>query len=137
MWRLFLLLLVPAPGQAESLIAAHTIRAHSTLTADDIAFDGAAFPGAATNPDQVIGLEAKNVIYAGKPIFQTELGPNAIVERNQIVALSYSTGGLSILTEGRALDRGGVGEYIQVMNLTSRSKVIGQIGADAVVNVTP
>jgi len=44
---------------------------------------------------------------------------------------------LLILTEGRALTRGGVGEMIEVMNLTSRTKVSGQIGTDGVVYVGP
>jgi flagella basal body P-ring formation protein FlgA len=76
-------------------------------------------------------------IYAGKAITAAQVGPSTVVERNQIIQLSYNAGGLSILTEGRALDRGGVGETIQVMNLSSRTKVAGLIGPDGVVHVGP
>ena len=43
--------------------------------------------------------------------------------------------GLRILTEGRALARGGVGDVIRVMNLSSRTTVSGRIAADGSVHV--
>jgi flagella basal body P-ring formation protein FlgA len=60
-----------------------------------------------------------------------------VVDRNQIIPLAYAAGDLTILTEGRALARGGVGDVIEVMNLSSRNKVLGQIGPDGVVRVGP
>jgi flagellar basal body P-ring formation protein FlgA len=136
MWRLWLAL-IPLPALADSLVATHTIRARTTLSAQDVTLVEAEIPGAATSLQQVIGLETRVAIYAGKPIRAQDLGPSAVIERNQIVPLSYTAGGLSIITEGRALARGGVGEVIEVMNLASRSKVMGQIGPDGIVRVGP
>jgi len=136
MWR-FALLFLPLPALADSLVATRTIRAHSQLTADDMTLVAMEIPEALTDPATAIGLETRVAIYAGKPIHAQDLGPSAVVERNQIIALSYRAGGLVILTEGRALTRGGVGEMIEVMNLTSRTKVSGQIGTDGVVYVGP
>ena len=136
MWR-FVLLLLPLPALADSLVATRTIRAHSQLTADDMTLVAMEIPEALTDPATAIGLETRVAIYAGKPIHARDLGPRTVIERNQIIALAYRAGGLSILTEGRALGRGGVGEMIDVMNLTSRSKVSGQIGPDGVVHVGP
>lgn len=136
MWRL-ILLLMPLPALADSLVATRTLRAHATLTAEDVTLVEMEIEGAVTDPLRAIGLETRIAIYAGKPIRASDLGPQALVERNQIVALSYSAGSLNILTEGRALARGGIGETIEVMNLSSRSKVMGQIGPDGVVRVTP
>ena len=48
-------------------------------------------------------------IYAGRPVRPGDLGPPALVERNQLVPLVYQPGGLAISTEGRALGRGGGG----------------------------
>ena len=136
MWR-FALLLIPLPALADSLVATRTIRAQTALTAEDVTAVAMEIPGALSDPATVIGQEARKVIYAGKPILAQDLGPSAIVERNQIIPLAYSAGGLSILTEGRALARGGVGDVIDVMNLASRSKVTGQIGPDGIVRVGP
>jgi flagellar basal body P-ring formation protein FlgA len=136
MWRL-VFLLIPLPALADSLVATRTIRAQTNLTAEDVTAVAMDIPGALTEPAAAIGQEARKVIYAGKPILATDLGPSAIVERNQIIPLAYSAGGLSILTEGRALARGAAGDVIDVMNLASRSKVTGQIGPDGTVRVGP
>jgi flagella basal body P-ring formation protein FlgA len=136
MWRLALILL-PLPALADSVVATRTIRAHTILTADDITLVAMDIPDAIGDTATAIGQETKVAIYAGKAITAAQVGPSTVVERNQIIQLSYNAGGLSILTEGRALDRGGVGETIQVMNLSSRTKVAGLIGPDGVVHVGP
>lgn len=136
MWRLALLL-IPLPALADSLVATRTIRAQTALTAEDVTSVAMDIPGALTDPAAAFGQETRKVIYAGKPILAGDLGPSAIVERNQIIPLAYTAGSLSILTEGRALARGGVGDVIDVMNLASRNKVTGQIGPDGVVRVGP
>ncbi len=136
MWRLALLLW-PLPALADSLVATRTIRAQTPITTEDITAVAAEIPGALTDPAQAIGQEARVVIYAGRPVLAADLGPAAIVLRNQIVPLAYAAGGLVILTEGRALARGGVGEVIDVMNMASRTRVRGRVGADGVVHVDP
>lgn len=136
MWR-FLLILLAFPALADSVVATRTIRAHSLLSAEDMTLVAMDIPQALTDTTAAIGQETRVAIYAGKPILLQQIGPSAIIERNQIVPLSFNAGGLSILTEGRALARGGVGETIEVMNLTSRTKVAGLIGPDGVLRVGP
>jgi flagella basal body P-ring formation protein FlgA len=96
----------------------------------------AAIPGALAAPALAVGQETRRAIAAGRPIMQADLAPAARVERNQIVPLHYRTGALSIVTEGRALDRGAEGQVISVMNLASRSRVTGRVMADGSVQVT-
>lgn len=136
MWRI-LLCVTALPAWADSVVATRIIRAQTALTAEDLTLVAMEIPGALTDTTAAIGQEARVMIYAGRPIRQTDLGPGAVLERNQIIPLSYAAGGLSILTEGRALARGGVGDVIEVMNLSSRIKVSGQIGPDGVVRVGP
>lgn len=141
MWRLVFLILpvlvMPGPALADSLVATRTIRAKSVVQADDITLVAAAIPGALTGTDAALGLEARVAIYAGRPIRASDLGAPAVIERNQLVPLSYQTGTLAIVTEGRALARGGVGDVIRVMNLASRSTVSGRVAADGTVRVGP
>ncbi len=136
MWRL-LLLVMAGPVGADSLVATRPIRAQAMITADDVTLVAADIAGALTEVAAAVGLEARVVIYPGRPVRAADLGPPALVERNQIVALAYRSGGLAILTEGRALARGGVGDVIKVMNLSSRATVTGQIGPDGRVDVGP
>ncbi|MCT2539775.1 flagellar basal body P-ring formation chaperone FlgA [Sedimentimonas flavescens] len=129
-WLLFMLALIPGSAQADTLIATRTLRAQTVLTPADLALEPGTLPGALTTPEEAIGLETRVAIYAGRPLHPEELGPPAIVERNQIVPLTYRQGGLLIQTEGRALDRAGVGDTIRVMNVGSRSTVFARIAAD-------
>ncbi|PZQ97609.1 MAG: flagella basal body P-ring formation protein FlgA [Cereibacter sphaeroides] len=130
MLRLLLLLLLPGTAMADSLVAARTIRAQAIVAPDDVTQAATDFPGALTRAEDALGLEARVTIYAGRPVRAGDLGPPAIIERNQIVAISFLSGGLAIRTEGRALARGGVGDEIRVMNLASRSTVTGTVAPD-------
>ena len=136
MWR-FLFLILPSMAMADSVVATRTIRAQSVVQADDLTLVAAAIPNAMGNLADAVGQEARISIYAGRPILAADLGPPAVVDRNQIVPLAYQSGALAILTEGRALTRGGVGDVIRVMNLASRSTVLGRISANGAVLVGP
>jgi flagella basal body P-ring formation protein FlgA len=132
---LFFLALFPIAAQADSLVATRTLRAETILAPADMTLVAAMIPGALDDPALALGQEARVTLYAGRPIRAADIGPPAIVDRNQIVPLVYAGGGLSILTEGRALGRGGIGDVIRVMNLASRSTVSGRIGAGGEVRV--
>lgn len=135
--RWLMLLMLAAPAQAETLVATRTVRAQTVVAAQDLGLIRDTVPGMLADPAEAIGQEARVTLYAGRPIRPADLGPPAIVERNQIVPLAYRAGPLSILTEGRALARGGAGDTIRVMNLASRSTVSGRIRADGTVAVGP
>ena len=130
-----MLLLMADPAVADMLVAVHTLRAQTTLSAEDMTQTGGTLPGAASALADVIGLETRVAVYQGQPIFQKNLGPAAVVERNQAVQLAFQSGALTILSDGRALERGGVGDRIRIINIASRSTITGVIAADGSVHV--
>jgi flagella basal body P-ring formation protein FlgA len=132
-----LLLLFAPPAAAETLVAAHTVRTKAVLSAEDLAVLPRTTPGALSDPAQAIGMEARVVLYAGRPIRPGDIGPPAAIERNQIVTLVYDRSGLTIVTEGRSLARAAVGERVRVMNLASRSTVTGTVDAAGRIVVGP
>jgi len=132
---LTIICLMAAPVSAQVLVAAAPIRSATIITADHLAMSDQFFTGGIDDPGLVVGQEARVNIYAGRPILLTEIGPPALVERNALVVLRYSTALLSITTEGRALDRAGLGEMVRVMNLTSRVVVMGRVRADGEIEV--
>jgi flagella basal body P-ring formation protein FlgA len=135
MLRLVVLLILVQPAFAESVVATRTIRAKTLIAPEDLTLVSAELPGALGDPTPAIGQEARVSIYAGKPVKPGDYGPPTLVQRNQLVTLIYSSGGLSIATEGRALDRGSEGEDLRVMNLHSKNTVTGRIGPDGAVYV--
>lgn len=118
-----IVLLWPALASAESLVATRLIRATDIIGPADIVMQATHIAGAATQPDHVIGLEARVAIYPGRPVRMADLGPAAVIERNEIVRMVYRNRGLMILSEGRALGRAGLGDPVTVMNLSSRQSV--------------
>ncbi|MGC9418342.1 MAG: flagellar basal body P-ring formation chaperone FlgA [Rhodovulum sp.] len=124
-----------APAPAEMLVATRTIRGQTILGPGDIAVAEGTMPGALTDPAEAVGQEARVNLYAGRPIRAGDIGPPAIIERNQIVTLIYRNGPVNIAADARALDRGGVGDALKVMNLASRTTVIGFVAPDGTVTV--
>ncbi len=131
-----LALLMAGPAAADILVAARTIRPQAVITAGDLATQPGEMAGIARSPEEVLGQEARVAIYAGRPIQLSDVGPPAVVERNQLVPLVFEKAGLNISTEGRALDRAGVGELVRVMNLSSRTTVTGKVLADGSITVS-
>lgn len=124
------------PAWAQTIVATHTIRSQAILTASDVDLIEGDIAGAYISVDEVIGMEARVVLYAGRPIRIDDIGPPALVERNQIVTLYYTAGALMIAADARALGRAGVGDRIRVMNLVSRSTVTGWVQQDGSISVS-
>ena len=114
-----------APAGAEELVAARNIRAGDILVAED--FETPEERSALHQATTLIGLEAARSIYRGQPIKETDLRTPTIVDRNDIVTMEFARGPLFIASEGRALDKGGVGQRIRVMNLVSKRVVSATI----------
>lgn len=130
-----LLCLLASHGFAQSVVPERTIRAQSVILEKDLAMTPEARAGAFSEMADVVGQEARITLYAGRPIRFDDVGPPAVVDRNQIVFLEYRRAGLRISTEGRALQRGGVGDLIRIMNLQSRATLFGLIQPDGTIRV--
>ena len=135
MRALAVMLLLTGPALADSMIATRTIKAKTVIAAEDVALVAAAIPGALTETDQAVGKETRVTLYAGRAIRAEDLGSPTLVDRNQTVILLFQSKGLTIRVEGRALDRGGAGDPIRAMNMTSRQTVTGIVAPDGTIRV--
>ena len=106
-------LLLAQSVAAEQVYANRTLRVGSVLAASDLSGPAGA----------MVGMEVRRAIYAGHPVSPPDLGPPTMVRRNEIVMMSYRSGGIALRAEGRALAAGGVGELVEVMNLVSRRTI--------------
>lgn len=133
---LFVFLLVLAEvAWADVLIPLRTIRAQEIVTSADFRIERVDVPGAFPIEEPVDGLEARVALYAGRPVRFKDLGPPALIDRNDIVTIVYANHGLRISTEGRALSRGGVGDTVRVMNLSSRTTISGWVTENGTIEV--
>lgn len=132
---LLVLALWPVTGLAGSLIAVRTVPVHTVLTEQDVRVGDNVTPGAAIVVHDVVGLETRVPLYAGRPVYPRDLGPPTSVDRNEIVTLRFIQGALVIEAEGRSLGRGSDGELVRVMNLASRITITGRVRGPGLVEV--
>lgn len=123
------------PAIADTVVSTRTIRPNQLITEMDVTFAATDLQNGFSRLADVIGQEARVAIYAGRPVLMGDIGPPAVITRNQIVLIKYRSHGVRIATEGRALERGAIGDRIRIMNLGSRATLFGQIQADGSIEV--
>jgi flagella basal body P-ring formation protein FlgA len=128
-------MLLPACLSADTVVPTRTIRANAIIGETDVTLSSATLPNGFKRIGDVVGQEARVVLYAGRAVLVDDIGPPAVVTRNQMVTVQFFGSGLSIVTEGRALERGAVGDVIRIMNPSSRATMFGQIHSDGSIQV--
>lgn len=88
-------------------------------------------------PGRVIGLAARRDMRPGVPILVNDLTRAVVVEKDSLVTMQLSTPGMHLTARGRALQDGGEGEVIRVVNLQSKMTVEGVVTGPGVVAVGP
>jgi flagellar basal body P-ring formation protein FlgA len=129
MWRILPFLLA-WPVWADSVVATRPIAAKSVISPEDITLVSMNIPGAAPQLADVLGQTATADIAAGRAILAHFLAATPRVDRNMVVPLIVQSGSMEIRTEGRTLSAGGVGDVIEVMNLSSRARITGRLQPD-------
>lgn len=127
---LLLAVLAADPARAETIVAARTIPAQTIISETDLVRTDQIVPGAISDPELIVGREARIALYSGRPIREGDVTAPAVVDRNEIIPLIFQGGALLISTEGRALERASPGERIRVMNVSSRNTVTARIAED-------
>ena len=74
-----------------------------------------------------VGKELKRSITKGYKLNPAYVGNPVVVRRNSRVNMIYRVGAMELSAWGRALDEGGAGDIISIMNLDSRKRVQGRV----------
>ena len=116
---------------AQDVTATRNIRAGAVLTPADLKTSGDR--ESIRTAINLVGLEAKRIHYRGEKLDTADFRNPTLVERNAIVHMNFNKGPMLIQTKGRALERGGLGDRIQVMNLFSKRVITAVVsGTDNV-----
>jgi flagella basal body P-ring formation protein FlgA len=86
---------------------------------------------------QLRGLRARRAVAPGSVLRSSGLEAVTDVQRGQRVKLVLRTRGLRIESVGRAREDGNVGDWIEAQNWASKRSVIGRVGADGALHVSP
>lgn len=125
------LFLLPAYAHASEVTANTILRRGTILTAQNIS--ESATDASNDNLQAYIGQELNRTVYAGHTIDISYVRAPTLIKRNAQINMVYSFGALQVTAKGRALQMGGKGDLISVMNLSSRKKITATItGVDMV-----
>lgn len=123
------------PAAAATVTANVNLPRGTVIQAEDITIK----PRANENHDDILqsylGMELKRSVYEGYKLNPSYVGKPVIVRRNARVNMIYKSGILEISAWGRAMEAGGEGDVISIMNLDSRKRVQGRILPSGAVEV--
>jgi len=80
-----------------------------------------------TDPEQVIGLAARNTLQTGRTLRIADLMKPEVVQRNEAVTLIYEVPGIVLTVRGKAAEAGAEGDVINVLNEQSKRTVQGTV----------
>ena len=85
---------------------------------------------------ELVGLSAKRALQPGRTIYTSDVMPPVVVEKGSVVTMVLQVGNLSLTASGRALENGGDGDTIRVMNIKSKQTVDAKVLNAGQVTVT-
>ncbi|WP_244433584.1 flagellar basal body P-ring formation chaperone FlgA [Azospirillum sp. B506] len=107
----------------------------SDLTTMRLSLDRAG-AGFIASADALVGQSPRRQLSAGRLVQVGSVGAPIVVQRNRPVTLVYEDGALMLAARGRALQEGGVGDTVRVMNIASSTVVTGTVTGSETVSVS-
>ena len=86
--------------------------------------------GAVTDIEQILGKAPRRTLRAGEPVRPGDIRRPVVIAKGHTVTLLYRTAFMELTARGRAVENGGQGDVIRVMNIQSK-KVVDAVVADA------
>jgi flagella basal body P-ring formation protein FlgA len=89
------------------------------------------------DPDEIIGKEARLAMRSATPIRAADIRKPVVIRRNTSVVLRVRIQNLQATTHGKALEDGGCGDTIRVVNIQSGKIIEGTVYDGKIVDITP
>ena len=124
---------LPVHGRAHALIElpvlARALAEGEVVGAGDLQWisvrSGRLQPESLTDPQELLGAEARKRLLPGRVLTARDVGPPLMVRRGRTVRLIYLRPGLRLSALGAAQDDGALGESVRVVNADSRQQIQG------------
>lgn len=90
--------------------------------------------GTVTDPGEIVGKSLRRPLRPGRQLRETDLQAPVMVTKNSLVILRLETANMRLSVQGRALESGGLGEVVRVVNTKSNTLIYARIsGPNSVV----
>jgi flagella basal body P-ring formation protein FlgA len=104
-----------------------TMRHGEMITADDIDYVTLRVDqlkrDTLTDPEQLIGRTPRRFVQAGAPLTDIQVERPRMVSKGSVVTMSYRTPFMTLTTQGRAMEHGGLGDQVRIQNMQSNTTV--------------
>ncbi len=123
---------------AEVATAATTLRRGQIITPDRIRMTRqniAALQDPFFSPRNVIGMQVKRTLHAGKAIERRYVEPPPVIRKGDLVKILASRGGLQLTATGMSRMDGRPGDVIRVQNMNSGKLIYCRVDAPGLVSV--
>lgn len=112
------------PGATvEVLTYARSLAAGDVIQPSDVVWASVqshlAPPGGPQDAEGVIGLSARRALRAGAPVAARDLASPQVIARNDMVQVSFVSGGVTLTVTGRATRDAALGEAVPIINTSS------------------
>lgn len=94
-------------------------------------------PDMILDTDTLVGLTPRRIVSAGKPVRNVDVQTPQLVSRGDSVTLVFDSAPLYLTAKGKAMQNGGKGDLVRVMNIASSRSIEGVITGDRQVTVMP
>ncbi|MFC3051228.1 flagellar basal body P-ring formation chaperone FlgA [Kordiimonas pumila] len=84
---------------------------------------------------QLIGQTVSRALQVGSPLRTNDIATPVMIEKGAFVTMTFQQGALLLSVEGRALDDGGKGDIIRVMNSKSKQSLEAKVISPSTVEV--
>ena len=113
-----------------AIVATRDLRADAVIGAGDVALRRVAAdrlpPGVADDTRLIIGGRARRAIAADRPVVLADVTPALAFRRDGVVLLVHEVAGLSITTQGRALEDAVAGAMVSVITLPTGTVILAE-----------
>jgi len=127
--RFYSVLNIPTPTRA--------LTRGKTISSENLTWTETRIPGSprdlALTMDEVVGMSVRRTVRPGDPLRHGDLDQPALVTKGGLVTMTLKAPGMLLSGTGRALEDGGLGDMVQIMNTRSKRTVEGVVvGVDSV-----
>lgn len=88
-----------------------------------------------TEPNEAIGFAVKMPLSTGTELTHAMLEPPTLIKRGEQTVIKAEGSGLNVQMTGKALEDGALGEFIRVLNLSSKRTVQGEVQLDGTIEI--
>jgi len=126
---------IPVGGRAYATervpVLTTTVARGEIIRAGDVALApvriGRALSGVITDPYALVGKQARRTIQEGSPVKASQVQTPLLVNRGEPVVIYYALKTMNLTAKGKALDSGGQGDMIRVLNPKSNRTLMAKV----------